>query len=31
MLFAPTFGEGTYNPGRVRIETDVNVVLELAD
>ena len=31
MLFAPAFGEATYHPGRIKIETDVNVILELTD
>jgi uncharacterized protein YggE len=31
LLFAPEFGDATYHPGRITIETSVSVVLELTD
>ena len=31
LLSAPTFGESTYNPGKIKIESDVDVVFELTD
>lgn len=31
LMFAPVFGETTYQPGRIKIETDVDVILELID
>jgi uncharacterized protein YggE len=31
LLFAPAFGDATYHPGRIKIETEVDVVLELTD
>lgn len=31
MLSAPVFGESTYNPGKIQIESDIDVVFELTD
>lgn len=31
LLFAPAFGEATFQPGRIKIDTDLEVVFELTD